>query len=249
MIISVVIPFYKEIGLINRAVGSVFNQSLGDRAKVTFEVIIGNDGPYENDNVLDNIDARYRESTRVVKNTECHGPGGARNACLREAKGELVAFLDADDYWIPNKILLQLQRIEKGDTFVSTGYRFEDSPVCITPPSTIKERTDIFRHLGIGTSTVLITRSLSNHQFFRPLRFAQDIDYWYLLAGSDAFRYGAIDSPCVVYSRSGSTKNKFTQLRAFMRVLALNRVPLSARLPIVLRYSFRGLFNHFLRRK
>ena len=249
MRISVVIPFYNELNLIDRAVSSVFSQCLGDRADISFEVIIGNDGSYKAEEILCAIDGRHRASTKIVRNTETRGPGGARNAGLREATGDLVAFLDADDFWFSEKIRLQLEQIERGYTFVCTGYRFEDSPVCITPPSTIKERTDIFRHLGIGTSTVLITRSLSNHQFFRPLRFAQDIDYWYLLAGSDAFRYGAIDSPCVVYSRSGSTKNKFTQLRAFMRVLALNRVPLSARLPIVLRYSFRGLFNHFLRRK
>ena len=249
MLISVVIPFYNEIGLIGRAVNSVFSQCMGDRDDILFEVIIGNDGSYKSEEIFSAIDNRYRALTKIVKNTELHGPGGARNAGLREANGELVAFLDADDFWCPGKLSLQLEQIENGKTFVATGYKFEDSNVSISPPSRIVDRIDVFRCLGIGTSTVLVARGLCEGQFFRALRFAQDIDYWYLLSGSEGFQYGAVTSPCAVYSRSGSTRNKFTQLRSFTRVLSLNRIPLATRIPIIFRYALRGFFNHYLRRK
>jgi len=249
MLISVVIPFYNELGLIGRAVSSVFSQRLGDRGDILFEVIIGNDGSCKAEEILSAIDGRHHAFTKIVPNTEVRGPGGARNAGLREANGEFVAFLDADDYWSPEKTRLQLEQIEDGKTFVATGYKFEDSQVSIIPPSRISDRIDVFRCLGIGTSTVLAARRLCEGQFFRALRFAQDIDYWYLLAGSEGFRYGAVPSPCVVYSRSGSTRNKFTQFRAFMLVLSLNRVPWATRIPIVLHYILRGIFNHYLRKK
>lgn len=248
MLISVVIPFYKELGLINRAVSSAFEQDLDGSSDIAFEAIIGNDGAYDTATILNAIDLPYRGSTRVVRNTGERGPGGARNAALRESRGELIAFLDADDYWRPDKIRLQLQHIEKGDTFVATGYAFEGSAVSITPPRQIRDSLDIFKRLGIGTSTVLVTRSLCGHRFFRPLRFAQDIDYWYALSGSDAFRYAAVSKPCVVYSRGGSTRNKFVQLKAFARVLAINQVPTFARVSISLRYALRGLVNHYIRR-
>ena len=246
MLISVIIPFYKELSLIGRAVRSVFAQQLPDR-HIAFELIIGNDGPIGNDEILDAIDECHRASVKIVKNNGPHGPGGARNAALEQATGDLIAFLDADDYWMPEKITLQLERIDRGETFVATGYRFEDADVAIKPPSQIARRTDIFLRLGIGTSTVLLTRALCQNALFRPLRFAQDIDYWYLLSASPLFRFGSVRSPCVVYSRSGSTRNKLIQLRAFIRVLSLNRIPLRARLPIVLGYSMRGVINHYLR--
>jgi glycosyltransferase involved in cell wall biosynthesis len=249
MLVSVVIPFYKELTLINRAVESVFKQSTASCQNVHFEAIVGNDGPYDNEEILQVIGARYRRSTRVVKNTGSKGPGGARNAGLREAKGEIIAFLDADDYWCADKIALQLPHIEKGETFVATGYRFEDLPVDICPPRRIAKRNDIFTCLGIGTSTVLVTHALSENRYFRALRFAQDIDYWFQLASSPLFRYGSVPAPCVVYSRSGSTRNKFQQLAAFYRVLSLNCIPRVERLAILLRYSLRGISNHYLRRK
>jgi teichuronic acid biosynthesis glycosyltransferase TuaG len=249
MLISVVIPFHKELALINRAVNSVFAQRVKNHNDISFEVIIGNDGPYTTAEILNAIDTRHRASTMVVQNTEGRGPGGARNASLRQIRGDLVAFLDADDFWTPEKIGFQLERIDSGATFVATGYKFEDSHVSITPPSSILSPIDIFRNLGIGTSTVLLTRSLYDGRFFRSLRFAQDIDYWYLLSRSKDFRYDAVPSQCVVYSRSGSTRNKFTQLRAFMLVLSLNQIPWVKRVPIVLRYSLRGFLNHYLRRK
>lgn len=248
MLISVAIPFYQELSLIGRAVASVCSQILPSPTQVSFEIFIGNDGTYTSDEIVSAIAEVHRPSVHVIRNDGPRGPGGARNACLHRATGEWIAFLDADDYWRPDKIQKQLRLAESGATFIPTAYAFEDSGISIIPPSTLSNSMDVFRKRGIGTSTILVHRAVCENKFFRDLRFAQDIDFWYALSTSAAFRYDAVCTPCVVYSRAGSTHNKLTQLRFVYKVLDLNKVPWQDRALILTSYATHGLLNHYLRR-
>jgi hypothetical protein len=90
---SVIIPLYNKAPYVQRALDSVLAQSLRD-----FELIVVDDGSTD---AGDEIVARCRDPrVRLIRQTNA-GPGAARNRGLREAKGELVAFLDADDEWLP----------------------------------------------------------------------------------------------------------------------------------------------------
>ena len=99
MRISTVIPTYNRAHLVGRAVESVLSQCLeGD------EVIVVDDGSTDNtEEALKSYAGRIRY-VRIPNS----GAGAARNAGVREASGDLVAFLDSDDEWMPGK--LQMQR-------------------------------------------------------------------------------------------------------------------------------------------
>ena len=181
MKISVIIPFCNELNLINRAVNSaLINSTFFDQV----EIILINDGSFEESEIRSCFKNNSNKLIKIVSNNYAKGPGGARNTGLDILKGDIIAFLDADDFWLPGKLEAQMREVKKGATFVATSYRFDNSKTIVNPPSSIDIPIDIFLSLGIGTSTVILTKELLEDHKFREIRFAQDIDFWFALAKS-----------------------------------------------------------------
>ncbi len=105
-LVSVVIPTYNRAELIERAVDSVLNQDYP-----LLEVIVVDDG--SRDNTPERMARRYshNEKVRFFRIPNC-GVCGARNRGLKEVRGEYVAMLDSDDYWLPGKLALQIGIME-----------------------------------------------------------------------------------------------------------------------------------------
>lgn len=243
--LSVVIPFHNEIKLIRRATDSVIENS---KELHSLEIILCNDGKYTESEIRQNISNTANIALKVIKNRYSKGPGGARNTGLDVSTGRIIAFLDADDYWLPGKINAQLQAVHQGATFVATGYKFDTGKTTIYPPDIIDKPIDVFLRRGIGTSTVLVTRDLVEQNRFKDIRFSQDIDYWFTLANSPVFRYARIREPLVEYSTNGSTKNKWQQLKYLNIVLSLNEVKFLERTRILANYIATGIYNHYIKK-
>jgi glycosyltransferase involved in cell wall biosynthesis len=100
--VSAVIPSRNRPGLVERAVRSVLDQTLRD-----VEAVVVLDGPD-----AASVEALGRiedPRLRVVELKESVGAQEARNAGVREARGEWIAFLDDDDEWMPAKLEKQLE--------------------------------------------------------------------------------------------------------------------------------------------
>ncbi len=96
--ISIIIPTYNRAGLVGRSVASALAAiSPGD------EIIVVDDG--STDDTASTL-LPYRDKIRYIR-TENVGPGAARNTGIDAAGCPLVAFLDSDDEWLPDKIYLQ----------------------------------------------------------------------------------------------------------------------------------------------
>lgn len=245
MKLSVIVPFFNEIELIERAINSVFAQNLDSNC---VEVIICNDGVLLECEILARIKGELHFAIQVIKNRFAKGPSGARNSGLDVCTGDLIAFLDADDFWLPGKINEQLLEISHGATFVATAYRFDTGVGVVQPPKAIRKPVDVFLCRGIGTSTVVITRTLLAELRFKDLRFAQDIDFWYALGSSQHFRYAALHDCFVQYSTGGSTKNKWVQLQYLYKVLRINDVHWLLRARVLSSYVLVGVYNHYIKR-
>src|SRR5437763_15026798 len=99
-LVSVVITTFNQASYIGAALESVFNQSYK-----RYEVIVVDDGSTdETPRVLE----PFRPWIVHVRQAN-QGVAAARNTGVRQAKGELVAFLDGDDLWEPDKLISQLE--------------------------------------------------------------------------------------------------------------------------------------------
>ena len=244
MKLSVIIPFNNELNLINRTVNSVLiNSTLFDQV----EIILINDGLFKESEIRSCFDNNLNELVKIILNTYKKGPGGARNTGLDISKGDIIAFLDADDFWLAGKLEAQMREIKKGATFVATSYRFDKSKTIINPPSSIDTPTDVFLRRGICTSTVILTKELLAGHKFKEIRFGQDIDFWFVLAKSKKFNYRALSEVFVEYNTSGSTKNKWVQLYYVNKILALNNINILIRIRVNISYILTGLYNHYIR--
>ena len=105
--ISVIIPTYNRGRCIQRSIDSVLSQTYKD-----IELIIVDDGSTDQ---TEEVVKKY-EDPRIRYIKAGHGgAGAARNRGVFEAKGEYIAFQDSDDYWQPQKLERQLERMKNVD--------------------------------------------------------------------------------------------------------------------------------------
>lgn len=104
--VSVIIPAYNAAPFIQETLNSVFAQTFKD-----FEVIVINDGSPDSEEFERAIQP-YRGRIVYLKQ-ENRGPSAARNAGIRQARGEYIAFLDSDDDWMPQYLAAQMKLLEQ----------------------------------------------------------------------------------------------------------------------------------------
>ena len=103
-LISVIIPAYNAASVIARTIDSVLSQTFTD-----FEILVVNDGSPDTPEL-----EAVLESYRIVYHKqENRGAGAARNVGVNNARGQFLAFLDADDYWLPNYLEAQMAVLQK----------------------------------------------------------------------------------------------------------------------------------------
>ena len=102
--VSVIVPAYNAARTVDTALESVFAQTFRD-----FEVIVVDDG--SSDDTAERVKAW---GDRVTLRRQANaGPAAARNHAIQHARGTLLAFLDADDVWLPTKLARQVQYFDR----------------------------------------------------------------------------------------------------------------------------------------
>lgn len=104
--VSVILTTYNRAVFISRAIKSVLNQTYKD-----FELIVVDDGSTDN---TERVLRRFSdERIYYTKHKVNKGAAAARNTGLKLAKGELIAFQDSDDEWLPHKLQRQIEVFKK----------------------------------------------------------------------------------------------------------------------------------------
>jgi glycosyltransferase involved in cell wall biosynthesis len=102
--VSVIIPAHNAAATLAETLDSVFAQTYTD-----WEAIVADDASTDNTAA---IAAAYRPRVSCVRTERNLGIGGARNLSIAQATGELIALLDADDFWLPEYLERQVARYD-----------------------------------------------------------------------------------------------------------------------------------------
>lgn len=158
-LISVVIPAYNAAKTLKTTVQSVFDQTVQD-----FEIIIVDDG--SKDNTVEVANSIGDPRVRVISQPN-GGASAARNTGIEAAIGKYVAFLDADDLWLPYKLERQIARLKSSPEmtavqsdvfFVNDSLRVISVGACFESKDALLE-TLFFLNLPGLMSTLVVERS------------------------------------------------------------------------------------------
>lgn len=189
-LVSVVIPAYNSAATLARSIDSVLAQTWTAR-----EIIVVDDGSSD---ATAAVIAGYADQVRGLHQANA-GPSAARNRGIEAARGVYVAFLDADDYWLPEKLERQVALLANHPElgFCSTATRVVDTagkhigdwPCCQVPGPLLET---LFMHSAAvsgSTSGVLARRELVQAVggFDENLRGFEDPDLWIRLAARSGY--------------------------------------------------------------
>jgi glycosyltransferase involved in cell wall biosynthesis len=165
-LVSVIMPIYNAEAWLPRAIDSVLGQSHGK-----LELITVDDG--SSDRSLDLLDAYAEGDARVrVLRQPCNGGvAAARNTGISAARGDHIAFLDADDWWHPAKLERQLATMQASGALISYAsyWRVAESGhvlSTVVPPRQVTWQ-DMLASNFIGNLTGMYARSLGDVPFQR----------------------------------------------------------------------------------
>lgn len=224
--VSVVIPAYNAAWCVAKAIDSVLAQDYRD-----FELIVVDDGSTDDTAA---VLASYGDAIRVIRKPN-GGLSSARNAGIAAARSEFIAFLDADDWWLPGKLRLQMSSMRQNANigFSSTTARVVDPDGNLVNIWACAHWDGPFLvHLfgsnadvaGSG-SAVIARRSLFDQVggFDETLRSLEDIDMWMRLAAVS--EYACLEEPLtVILKRPDSMSRNLEVMReAALAVMTKNR--------------------------
>jgi len=179
--VSVIIPAYDSAAYIPDAIGSVLGQTYQD-----FEIIVVDDG--SRDGTRELVESRYPEAQFI--RIEHGGAARARNVGIRNAGGEFVAFLDADDVWLPRKLEKQMTHFDRDPdvAMIFTENNYYDDRGVIDYSHKFDKRVlmrgcvpaNILLYSYVTTPTVIVRKKVFDDVGFfdEGLTIAEDDNLW-----------------------------------------------------------------------
>jgi len=175
-LISIIMPYYRKINSVNRAIKSVIKQSYK-----RFELII----VYDDETVEDYHKIKKfianNKKIRIIKNRKNIGAGQSRNIGIKNSNGSIVTFIDSDDTWHPQKLKKQLNFLNKNNhNFIFCGYKkiFKKKSIKVNIDSEYLSYKDLLKSCEIGLSTVMINKKIIDNNLFTNLKTQEDFAAW-----------------------------------------------------------------------
>ncbi len=195
--VSIVIPTYNRETIICKAIDSALSQTYKN-----LEIIIVDDGSTDNTKtVLEKYGSRLNYFYQENK-----GISGARNAGIKRSTGQYIAFLDSDDYWLPDKLEKQIELFLQYPEYGMVACQCAS----IGADGQFRQKNrhgksgsvlfDLFKKNFIRTSSAVIKKEcfLKSGLFDENLKECEEYDLW--LRISAHYQVGFINEPLAVYT-------------------------------------------------
>lgn len=204
-LVSVIMNCYNGERYLREAIDSVFAQTY-DNWEIIFFDNASSDGS-------EAIARSYGNKLRYFRNGQTIPLGAARNAAIAHARGELIAFLDTDDRWLPEKLEWQVSAFQNSPQtdFVYSNYYMLDAASGRATPglSRMQPEGDVFgaflRHYPVNLQTVMVRSSALQglDVLFDPaLEMAEEYDLFMRLLYSS--KAGYLQQPTAFYRVHGN---------------------------------------------
>lgn len=196
VLVSVIIPCFNSSKTIVRAIKSVLVQS----NEFNIEIILIDD--FSEDDTLKkikNFEPPKNISIIVLKNEKNMGAGYSRDKGIANSKGQYIAFLDADDYWLPNKLENQINFLKENeniaivysDYFIEKNVsNYEDLRLIKTPSEVSNKINKFINH--IPNSTAILESKLAKKFRYPFIKIRNDFIFWNKILN----HYGVIAFNC-----------------------------------------------------
>lgn len=203
--VTIITPAYRAAATIAATIRSVQDQTL-----TNWELIVIDDGsPDETADYAEHL-SFGDERIRVLRQ-ENQGPSAARNRGVREARADIIAFLDADDLWAPDRLSGMLAsfvpRPDVGVLFSRTRFIDADSlaPGTLTPYIPCLTAADIMAENAVCSTSNIVCRKAvftTCGEFSETLRYAEDQDWLLRVALSGQWKICGLDEEWFFYRSS-----------------------------------------------
>ena len=247
--ISVIIPSYNSAQYVGQAVKSALNQTIQEEVEVI--VIDDASGDHTQEAVKEISATMAKRSLIYCRNEKNLGVAETRNKGIRMAKGEYIAFLDADDWWDLEKLDMQADLIKKRDCpFVFSGRELMDAngePTgkIIDVPNSASYKTLLLTNC-VPCSSVLMKTSVAREFYMSHDELHEDYIMWLrvLKKYGEAF---AAKKPLLKsrLSEGGKSRNKLESAKMHYKVYRLMGIPAWKSIWFFLCYAVNGVRKYY----
>lgn len=223
--VSVILPAYNREALVARAIDSVLAQTYGD-----YELIIVDDASKDGTRaVLEHY--RSHPKVRLILSDVNRGGSGARNLGIEAATGELIAFQDSDDVWLPHKLAVQVAALDAnpqaGLCYCGSLFSSPERTYYIPEPVFARLEGDmsaeILRRNTTSTQVLVMRRAVLDKAgyFDATLKRFQDWDLMIRVAQETPFVF--LPEPMVVIFATAGNISSFAENDAIARARILEK--------------------------
>jgi len=248
-LVSIIMPVYNSKKYVKESINSVVSQTYSQ-----WELIIIDD--CSKDNTYEFLFAEYSDNKKIkiLQNNYNSGAGVTRNKGLENAQGSLIAFLDADDLWLPEKLSKQVTFMnERSCAIVHTSYCFINELGIKIPGrvdvSEVVTLRSYMRNTEIGMSTSLLDKRVVGDFRLGAMRTRQDTFLWLTLLSNGHVATGLNEQLVEYRIRGGQISgNKLViAYRTLKLYLSIKNVPLIERLVNYCFYAYNAAFKRLIK--
>ena len=231
LLVSIVMPAYNASKTVAKSIMSVQGQSYQN-----WELLIVDDCSTDDTGLVISGFSTNDGRIRLIPLSEnSGGPAYPRNAAIKEAAGEFIAFLDADDEWLPEKLARQVTFMTRSNFALScTGYdvvSFEGAEVGSFSPPKICAYNDLLAANSIGCLTAMYDVRVLGKQYF-PICGHEDYALWLRILRNGYSVHGLQESLARYRLTRGSVSSSKLNVMKFFWNIYRNQEGLSTFLAI-----------------